>query len=365
MQNITFQSSQQEFWKTLRYRTSIYFLRNNISKYANAHMYFKIFFMLSLFIAPFFLLMYMELSGITQIILCVVMGIGMAGIGFNISHQAAHDAISGKPWVNRLFSLSFNLVGMSDYIWKIKHNVFHHAYTNVYEMDEALKEGDVMRLSYDAPYKSMYRFQHIYGILVYALFTVFWAFVLDFEKLKRYNAHGAREKKSHPAGEVILFFATKIYYICIAFILPHYVFGFSWLQVITGFLIVHVVASLLITHVLQVEHLAEEIAAVSPDAHGNVNKSWAQNQLEGTCNFYTWNKVFNWYIGGCNYQIEHHLFPQICSIHYPAISEIVRTTAHEFGLQYICHDSFGKALVSHYKQLQSLGQNPLSLSSAA
>jgi len=359
MRRISFQHVPDEpFWTELKTNVENYFQEKNTSPYANGAMWLKMIVMLLLFAVPYVLICTMQFSGIVNWLLCLVMGIAMAGIGFCISHQAAHNAVSKKSWVNRALSLSFNLVGMSDYIWKIKHNVYHHAYTNVYELDEALKEGDLLRLSHDAPYKRVHRWQHIYGALVYGVFTVFWAFALDFEKLFRYNGHGSRNPESkHPVSEVLLFVFTKIYYVFIAFILPHYFFGFTWGEIVTGFLTVHVVASSLITHVLQVEHLSEETELVSADESGRVPKTWAVNQLEGTCNFRT-NKIFDWYIGGCNYQVEHHLFPTICTIHYPALSRIVEATAKKHGLRYVRHDSFGAALRSHYRLLRTLGQAP-------
>lgn len=355
MSKITFTQSGDLFWKTLRSRVSDYFKTNGISRYANARMYGKIAIMLSLFIAPYILLMTVNMPGIMAWALCILMGLGMAGIGFNISHQAAHNAVARSRSLNRIFSLSFNLVGMSDYIWKIKHNVFHHTYTNVYAHDEALKEWDILRLSAEAPRKNLHRYQHVYGFMVYALFTVSWAFFLDFEKYFRYRKTVAVKNGRHPLSESILFFATKLYYIGIAFVLPAY-YGYSVAAIAAGFFTVHIIASLLITHVLQVEHLALETVQAKADGQGMVNVSWAQNQLEGTCNFKTRNKIFEWYIGCCNYQVEHHLFPAVCAVHYPALSKIIKQTAQEFNLKYILQPSFKQALVSHYRFLKQLGQ---------
>jgi linoleoyl-CoA desaturase len=363
---ITFEQNEQtEFWSSLKARVNAYFTDNNISPYANHAMIFKIVVMLLLFILPYALLYSGWLTPGQMWLLCIVMGFGMAGIGLSISHQAAHNAIFESAKANRLLSLTFNLVGMSDYIWKIKHNVYHHAYTNVYEMDEALKEGDLLRMSADAPLKPIHRYQHLYGFFVYALFTIFWAFALDFEKLNRYNGYGSRNPEvKHPVKEVTLFYATKIYYILIAFVLPLMLLDLSVWQVAGGFVTVHVVASLIVTHVLQVEHLVEETVLVSPDESGKINKSWAMNQVEGTCNFDARSSLFEWYIGGSNYQVEHHLFPGFCSVHYPALSKIVEQTANEFGINYRKHRSFQSAVVSHYRLLKKLGapaQTELSL----
>jgi len=358
MQKIIFENNANEFLHTLKKRVNAYFISNRKIKYASGKTYCKMFLMISLFVIPYLLLLFISISSLCALFFCLVMGIAMAGIGFCVSHPAAHDAVSKNKIINRIFSLSFNLVGMSDYIWKIKHNVFHHTYTNVYEKDEALKEGDAMRLSYDAPHKYIHRYQHLYGVLVYGFFTIFWAFFLDMEKLIRYNANGKRKKEKHPLTEVILFWVTKVYYIFFAFLLPHYVAGFSWISIFIVFFVMHFTASLIITHVLQVEHLAEEITLVKTEINGVIKKSWAENQLEGTCNFKANNRIFNWYISACNYQIEHHLFPQISPEHYPALSKIIKKTASEFDLKYNLQPSFRTALVSHYKMLKNLGGKP-------
>ncbi len=345
-----------EFWQTLKTRVNQEFQGQKTSIHAQKWMYAKLFFWISSFILPYLLIVFTHWALIFKWILCLIMGIAMAGIGFNISHQAAHGAISDKKWVNRAFSLSFNLVGMSDYIWMIKHNVFHHAYTNIYEADEALKEGEVLRLSTEATWKPIHQFQHFYTVLVYAFFTIFWAFFLDIEKLIRYNGNGSLEKKAHPVEEVILFWATKVYYIFIIFIVPYFYLNYSLSIICIGFFSIHIVGSSLITHVLQVEHLNEEAIMPTLEEDRKVEKSWAVNQLEGTANFQTASPWFEWFIGGCNYQIEHHLFPHICSEHYPKISTIIAQTAKEFGLKYHSFPSFSSAIRSHYRLLKILGQ---------
>lgn len=361
MKRVVFQPQQDDFASTLKQRIAAYFRENNISPYANAGLYLKTALMLALFIAPYFLLLLGGFGLAANAGLVTLMGIGMAGIGFAVSHQAAHNAISPDKTVNRIFSLSFNLTGMSDYIWKIKHNVYHHAYTNVYELDEALREGEAIRMSHDAPWKPIHRFQHIYTFVIYALFTIFWALLLDFEKYFRYNAHGARMKKAHPWQESVIFWLTKVYYVTVAFVIPHYGAGIGWAPLLTAFTGMHVIASLLVTHVLQVEHLNEQAQAVTPDEKGIVHKSWMRNQLEGTSNFRSRSRLFNWYISGTNYQIEHHLFPNICAVHYPAMSKIVAKTAREYGISYDLMPSFAAAIASHYKLLRELGRNKTSL----
>jgi linoleoyl-CoA desaturase len=85
--------------------------------------------------------------------------------------------------------------------------------------------------------------------------------------------------------------------------------------------------------------------------------SWAVHQLLNTTNFSPGSKVTAWFIGGLNYQIEHHLFPQICHIHYPKISAIVAETAREYNLPYNVQKTFIHAIWEHGRMLKVLGKS--------
>jgi linoleoyl-CoA desaturase len=351
-----YKSDEQRFYATLTERVNAYFSINGISKYANASWYARAIIMVGLFCLTVVAIYMQWFNNYVNAALCFIAGLLMAGIGLAISHQASHNTISEKAWVNRLWSLSFNLVGVSDYIWHIKHDVFHHAYTNMYAFDEALKEGDVLRFSTDAPLKKTHRFQHIYAALVYGLFTIFWIFILDFEKLFRYRRNGIGEERHHTATEHLIFWITKIYYIAVFIYLPLTI-GFTWWQVLIGQLIMHAVAGTIVTHALQVEHLNEKTVMISYKQDEKQELSWAENQLVGTANFAIKNRLFNWYIAGVNLQIEHHLFQYINATHYEKIAPIVRQTAEEFNFPYVEFPSIGEAVKSHYRLLKKLGNN--------
>ena len=90
----------------------------------------------------------------------------------------------------------------------------------------------------------------------------------------------------------------------------------------------------------------------------NTPEEWAAHQMRTTVNFANSSAVCNWYTGGLNHQIEHHLFPSISHTHYEAIERIVRDTAQEFELPYKHFDTYGQALSSHYRFLQKLSLRP-------
>jgi linoleoyl-CoA desaturase len=351
---IHFSKENLAFWNEMKIDIDRYFTSNKISKKANTAWWLRAVIMLLLFTIPYFIIVTHACSMLVNIICCIIMGIGMAGIGLGISHQASHGTVSKYRFLNKLMSLTFNMLGMSSYLWHIKHDVFHHAYTNIYAKDEALKEGTLFRFTKDTPFLKCHKFQHLYAFFIYAIFTIFWAFALDFEKLWRYNANGSPNFKKHATSEIVTFWITKIYYVAICFIIPFY-FKFTILNIACGFLIVHITGSLIITHVLQVEHINTATDLLVSDENGFVYKNWAQNQLEGTANFKCDNIILSWYLAGVNFQIEHHLFPEINAVHYPEISNIIKMVCAKYNLKYIEFSSFGAALNAHYKALKILG----------
>jgi linoleoyl-CoA desaturase len=351
------QKLHSDFWDELRGEVHAYFTTKQLSPYANARLWAKMILLVVMFVGAYLSLYLFSMPLWLMWTICVVLGILIAAVGFNISHQAAHGALSPSPRINRLMGFSFNLFGMSDYMWMIKHNVSHHAYTNIYANDEALKEDETMRFSKDAKWYPRHRYQHLFGPLAYGMFTVFWFAWLDIDKLMRYNAWGGRSEKSHPKRELFIFWTTKLYYIIAFVVLPNVFLHIHFGQWAFGFLTMHFVSSILITNILQVEHLNEKVKIAEVGEDQIVTTSWAVNQLEGTSNFKT-NVFFQWISGPVNYQIEHHLFPTVAGCHLPAISKIVETKAKKYGLQYQSFPSFTSALVSHYRQLKVLGERP-------
>jgi linoleoyl-CoA desaturase len=139
-------------------------------------------------------------------------------------------------------------------------------------------------------------------------------------------------------------------------VLPLLVLPISWWQSAVGFLIVHFTAGIILGIIFQLAHVVEGTEHPTENAEGNIENAWMIHQLETTSNFAHGNKLLCWYIGGLNYQIEHHLFPKICSIHYPEISPIVHRVAKKHGVPYHYQETFGKAVRSHYRTLKKFGK---------
>jgi linoleoyl-CoA desaturase len=112
---------------------------------------------------------------------------------------------------------------------------------------------------------------------------------------------------------------------------------------------------LILTLVFQPAHVIDETEFYLPEVDGAIDNNWAIHQMKTTSNFANRNWLLTWYVGGLNFQVEHHLFPNICHIHYRDIAPIVKETAKEFGVSYLEHQTFRSALRSHFKVIKQLG----------
>ena len=165
--------------------------------------------------------------------------------------------------------------------------------------------------------------------------------------------------RKHPPGEVAGLFIGKAIYYSWAILIPLLVVEVAWWHVAFGFLVMNLVAGTILGVVFQLAHVVEDITYPTPDDAGAMSSAWMAHELQTTSNFGRRNWLLCWYVGGLNFQVEHHLFPKVCSIHYPAISGIVEETALAHGLPYNHHATLREAIRSHYRSLALLGRQPL------
>lgn len=357
IQKVTFNNRiSREFGKTVKDRVNQYFIDNNLSEHANRQMVFKTIVLLTLYFGSYALIMLGNFSTATMWFLTFLMGVGMAGIGFSVSHDALHGAYSSNKHVNRALGFTFDLLGANGYIWKITHNIVHHTYTNIHGHDEDLEVAAFIRLSPHSEFKFVHRFQHILAFFAYSFASIFWVFVKDYIHFLKPNI-GPYNNKKHPLSEWILLFVTKAIYYTYTLILPIMLLDVSWVYVVIGFVTLHLTAGLILGIIFQLAHVVEETDHPLPDDDNMIDENWMIHEMVTTNNFARKNKALCWFVGGLNFQIEHHLFPRVCSIHYPAISHIVEKTAHEFNIPYNQHDTFFEAVASHYRTLKKFG-NP-------
>lgn len=343
------------FYATVRGRVDAYFTENQISTYANSAMWFKTIFFLSGLTATYLLILLGDLNSLSLLGLSVALGMFGAFVGFNVCHDAIHKAYSKNQKVNKVFSFVFNLIGASPYVWNICHNIVHHTYTNIAGHDEDIDVAPgLIRFSESETVNKLQRYQHFYAFVLYSFAMLSWVFRKDYKKFfqKKIGEHIL----VHPRAEYFKLFLYKGIYYFLFIALPLIVMDITFWQFLIGFMVMQFAQGLVLGLVFQLAHVVEGTDFPFPDQQGNIEEAWAEHQMRTTANFAVDSKVAAFICGGLNRQIEHHLFPKICHIHYPAIGGIVKQTALEFGLPYIESPTFGSALVSHYKTLRRLGK---------
>ncbi len=360
MQHVSFSREDDHlFFKTLNHRVNKYFRDHNLQRTGNWVLYVKAVGMFALLFVPYFLLLLVEMNDGLRLLLCVIMGLGMAGVGMNVMHDSNHGSFSDKWWVNQLLGNSIYILAGNVYNWKVQHNLLHHTYTNIEGVDEDIDIQGVIRLSKHATWKPLHKYQKIYAFFLYGLLTLQWALVVDFKQTPRYIKKGlSAEGELNATKEWTLLILTKIVYYLFWVVLPLLVLPITWYQWLLGFVVMHYVAGIILSVVFQLAHITDVVEVISPKELTEEKRSWAVHQLLETANFATQNKWVSFFLGGLNFQIEHHIFPSVSHIHYKALSKIVKKTTEEFKLPYYEYKSIGAAFKAHLNQLIILGKQP-------
>jgi len=355
-----------QFFNILKERVDQYFIDNKISQHANFTMVFKTIVMLSLYFVPYILIMTQGYSLLVMWLMSLIMGLGLAGIGMSVMHDANHGAYSSNQFINKMVAMALTVVGGDNKNWITQHNILHHTYTNIYGHDRDIDDKVVMRFAPAGKYWKVQRLQVVYVFFFYAIMSLYWTtakdFVQYFEFIKKGHNREGGVAKTKTLLNIIFW---KLVYYTYMFVLPIMFLHLSFGQVFLGFLSLHVVAGLILSIVFQLAHVVEDTVFPMPDAKGNIENEWAIHQLQTTADFAKDNWLITYYVGGLNYQAIHHLFPRVCHVHYPKIAPIVEQTAKEFGVTYLYNESFWKAFASHMKVLSRLGKNDLTFFAVA
>ncbi len=350
-------TGSDRFIRELRRRVDAYFETTGRKKRDCPQMYFKTASILVWFFGAYALLLFAVHTWYFVLPLAMILGVAVAAIGFNIQHDGGHRAYSDRQWVNRTMALTLDLMGGSSYLWDWKHNSIHHTYPNIDGHDDDINVGVFGRLS---PTQKRYWFHRLQGIYLWALYgllAIKWHFFDDFYNLAvgRIGGH----KIPRPKGkDLAVFIIGKVLFFSMAFIIPmllHPVWAVLSVYAIAAFF-----SGVVLSVVFQLAHCVEEAEFPMPvsNAAGDwrMQTDWAVHQVQTTVDFARRNRVLCWFLGGLNFQIEHHLFSKICHVHYPALSKVVEETCREFGIRYAAHRTFWSALASHARWLTVMGR---------
>lgn len=355
MAQTTFAKTPPVFFQRLRQVTDAYFREHNLKKTGDARLYWKTVILLTALVSLYVVLVFFT-PGNTwlALALCAVLGLVLASVGFNVMHDGAHGCYSSRKWVNELMGHSLNLMGGSVYFWKMKHNQNHHTFTNVEGMDDDIDIEPFVRVHTGQKRRWYHRFQHIYALLLYGTTYLFWIFYNDMRKY--FTGKVSRETRMKPMKrkEHIIFWATKLGYVAVFLVVPMLKVGV--VPTLVGYGVMVFVTGIFISVVFQLAHVVEGMDFVDPVTDGNeIGNEWAIHQMHTTANFATGNRVWNWLFGGLNFQVEHHLFPLISHVHYPAINKRLKEVCAEFNVPYHEFPSLRSALRSHLAHLRQVG----------
>ena len=349
-----FSNVPHSFHTELKNRISAYFEKVGKSTTGNYTLFVKALLLMVGIVLVYIHLVFFTPSALWAILESILLGCLVSAIGFNIMHDGAHGSFSKYKWVNHLAAFSLNILGGNSFMWNMKHNVIHHAYTNVDGIDDDIDIQPWMRMSKTQKRYPLHKYQHLYFWFFYSLLYIFWIFLLDYQKYFKSRV-GAMQLKKMTLADHIIFWGFKVVHAFLFIGLPIYMVGFGhWL---VGFVVFTCVAGFVLSLVFQLAHTVEHTAfPVANGETGKLEDEWAVHQIKTTANFATRNKVVSWLVGGLNFQIEHHLFPKISHIHYPAISKIIRQACQEYGLVYIEYPRVHLAVASHLAFLRQMGK---------
>lgn len=350
-----FSNVPHSFHSELKKRISEYFEEVGQSTYGNYKLFIKAVILMVSFVLVYTHLVFFTPNVFFAIVECIILGGVAAAIGFNVMHDGAHGSFSSNKLVNRFAAFSLNILGGNSFMWNVKHNIIHHAFTNVDGVDDDIDIQPWMRMSQTQKKYKLHKYQHIYFWLLYSLLYLFWIFVLDYQKYFK-SRIGSMELKKMNLSDHLVFWGFKLFHAFLFIGLPIYMLGFtSW---VIGFLIFTSFAGLVLSLVFQLAHTVEHTAFPLPnEVTGKMENEWAVHQIKTTANFATQNKVICWLVGGLNFQIEHHLFPKISHVHYPKISKIIREACNEYGIEYIEYPKMRYAVASHVAFLKQMGRS--------
>lgn len=344
----------QGFYPELKRRVDAYFAQTGLPARDCPRMYLKTAVLLTAFVGTYALLVFVAAAWWQALPLAIAMGLALAGIGFNVQHDGGHGSYSRRSFINGATAWTLDVLGGSSYMWHWKHNVFHHSFTNLAGADDDIDGGPLTRFSPHQPRYPVHRFQFLYVWLLYGLLPIKWQFFDDFRDLA--TGRMGENRFPRPRGLALVgLFAGKALFLTWALVIPLALHPVP--VVLTYFLVATYVLGVTLSVCFQLAHcVGEADFPPLPKETTRSEQEWAVHQIRTTVDFARGSRLLSWYFGGLNFQIEHHLFPRICHVHYGAVARIVEATCAEFGVRYTAHRSFWGALRSHIHWLRQLGR---------
>lgn len=341
------------FSLTLKKKIDEYFAGEGGKPSGTLSLYIKTAILFAIGGTAYYLLVFTHIPVWASVLLCIVFGLDLAAIGFNVMHDGAHGSYSKKTWVNELMAHSLDLMGGSSFMWKQKHNVNHHSYTNVDGLDDDIDIKPWIRTNGNQRKYWYHRYQYVYWVFLYGFTYLLWVYNNDFRKYFTRKVANLPLKKMTFKNHLI-FWLSKATYLFVFLVVPFFMAGF--VKTLIGYIIISFVCGWVLSVVFQLAHVVNEVSFPVPDKQKNMlEHEWTVHQITTTANFGTGSKILSWFVGGLNFQIEHHLFPKISHVHYAGISKIVKDVCKEYSIPYVEYPTLFKALKAHVAYLKLVG----------
>jgi linoleoyl-CoA desaturase len=347
-----------EFCRQLQQQVDAYFDLGGHARRDVPRMYLKTAIVLLWLAGAYVGLVFVAATPVATVAWAVLLGLAMAGVGFNIQHDGNHGAYSERPWINNTMALALDLLGGTAYFWHYKHNIAHHTHPNIEGHDDDINVGVLGRMAPQQRWYPAHRYQRFYMWAIYGLLAIEWQLTGEFRNLMNKRMIGSTKVPKPEGWQLVIFWAGKLVFFGLAFALPLSRHSFG--SVMGGYLIAAGTLGLVLALVFQLAHCSDEASFTSVSADClSVPRAWAAHQVESTVDFARQSRVLDWYLGGLNFQVVHHLFPRICHVHYRALAPIVERVCREHGVRYFAHPTAWAALRSHARWLRLMGQRPL------
>ncbi len=346
------------FLTALRGRVNNYFTERHLTKKATPFVVFKVVILLSAFLIFYLLMISNKYNGITTLLFAILCGLSSVLIIFNVAHDASHNTLFKSKRLNKMLSYSFNLVGSNRYMWNITHDKIHHTYPNVMDIDADLNQSKpLFRICPAMQWRPIHRYQHIYAPFVYLFYIFFLIWIKDFQDFKIIpKKDSPLLDMKHSKKEIGILYFSKMLYLLYVIVLPILILSYVWWQILLGYLLVTACMSVLLCSVMLPLHVHEYATFGVVSKSSKIHKSWVVHTLENTTDFLAESKVANFFFGGLNAHVIHHLCPGICHIHSDKLSSILRKTITDYNMEYR-NLSMWKGIRSHFKLLKKLGRS--------
>lgn len=356
---VRFKSTPEKdnFIKDYRSRVNEYFKQKGISQYANREMKIKTVFAFMAWLAVYALIMSDVLSAypIALILGFTLLGFVNIFIAFNVVHDACHNAYSKSRKTNKILGLSMNFIGGNAYLFTMMHNA-HHAFVNIHGIDVTLESHGLFRFTPHEPHKKFHRWQHIYTPIIYALAMLHWAIVKDWKWFYQEKHIGNQKNIKHPKSEFWTLLIGKVVYFGLTLALPMIFLSAEWYWILIGWVNIHLLPGLTFAVMFQATHVYNGTTYPLPDKEGNIENNYALHVLATTADFSRKNRVGTWLMGGINIHVVHHIFPTICHVHYPQLTQILKDTCEEYGIEYQENPNLWVAFSKHMQMLKILSK---------